>query len=247
MKFKTAREAYADLELSKTIKEIENEGLNYNYFVANHFSLQEYVKKNNISLEDAFNHNVICRVSIFKDETNKHLRDTVKEEGINTAVITEEIHLGGKHKKLILKDGDRRSIPLLYLLTKVFTLHKELIFNTRISEVEYDRQSSSSIKKIRRKENLFSDNLHDTINTDLFCKPRVLLIPIINANGSPVEWHIPISNNIDENRYNALRMYNTQFSNIKEEINKEDVVFSKSLSDEDIRKLIKQNAKKNND
>ena len=244
MKFKNAREAYSDLTLLNTMKEEEEEaGVSYNFILANHYSLKNYMKQNNITFEKAYNTHVICKVSIFNDRQTKHLRDAVKD-GLNSVpVVTEEFFYGGKSTKIVLKHQDRRSIPLLFLLVKTFAIEKEIIFHTRLTELESQQSSSSSIKKIRKQQNLMGDDIVELINADLYCKSSAFLEPLINADGSEVEWFIK-DYGIDKNREMALKMYNTQFTSQQETIDSSDIVFSNSISDEDIVKLLRKNNKK---
>ncbi len=245
MKFKTAKEAYRDTELCHRIKEEEQDsGVDYNWIVANHFSLTEYLVNNNISLEEAFKRNVICRVTVFADKQKQHLLKSCKEGMLKRMVFTDTLYYGRHSKQLIFRDNDRRSVPLLYLILAAFSLNKQLIYQTRLYDELNQGESSHSIKRIKKNRPLIEDNLRDIIDASFYCKGNCFLQPIINDDGTPVTWFIPMGT-LEENRDNAIRMQSKQQKeSFIEESVVEDIVFDQDVSDQEIKNAIRKNCKK---
>lgn len=242
MKYKTAREVYRDAELkNKVINEEEEVGCEYNYIIANHYSLENYLEENNISYDDALNINVACRVNIFKDPVKAHLQDKVKIKGsmVTSQVCKDKLYYKDTEHELIFRHGERRSVPLLYLIVKTFSLYQEIIFQTRMYEDQSDKRSSHSLKA-RPNETLLNDHIEKFINASLFCKSNVFLQPIINMDGTEVSWYIPIEDT-EQNKRNAQKMYSNQLkiSDESKQGNKYDIVFDDdNMSDEEIKSMI---------
>lgn len=244
MKFKTAREAYKDAKLISGQDE-EEFGCDYNYIVANHFSLNKYLTQNNISFKDAFDMNVLCRVTIFPDPITKHLRKEIKEKSSlqKAQIFEDKLYMGGRVKDLIFKNGDRRMVPLLYLITDGFSISKELIYQTRMYEEDDQKTSSGSIQRVRQSKSLLADSLYDVIEASMFCKANVFFTPIAMSNGDPVEWYIPNSDE-DENRNNALRLYEESggchFEEEYVDSESDQIISDDKMSDSEIIKALKE-------
>lgn len=244
MKFKNAREVRKDSTLLPNNNE-EEFGCDYNHIVANHYSLKKYIKENKISLMDALNINVICKIVMYQDSTNKHLKSEVMSRNRmqKSQVFETSIHIGNLVKPLYFKEGTRMSVPLLYLITDGFSLNKELIFQTRVYEDNDNNQSSSgSMKKIRKNQSLLEDSTLDIIESSMVCKAHVFFIPLIMANGDPVDWFIP-NGDIDHNRETAKRLYEESvkydFKKSNFEDNSDQIVDDDEKSDNEIIKFIK--------
>ena len=247
MKFKTAREAYKDARLASSQE--EEFGCDYNYIVANHFSLNKYLIENNITFKDAFDINIFCRVTIFADPIKSHLRKEIKDKGSiqKSQIFEDKLYMGGRVKDLIFKNGDRRMVPLLYLITDGFSLNKELVYQTRIYEEDDKGTSSGSIHRVRQSKSLLSDSLYDIIEASMFCKSNVFFTPISTSKGDAVEWYVP-NEDEDENRRNALRLYEEsggrKFEEEYTDSESDKIISDDKMSDAEIIKLLKSESKK---
>ena len=207
MRLKNFREAYQDGAKHKTKKE-EVKGKDFNWIVANHLSLKKWLKNNNISDEMASKMNVICDTYITANEDKEHLRKTVKQNLREADVIEDNFYYKGVHKRISIVDGDRPTLPLLYIYHTAFSLNHELIFETRLAEVKNEGTSDQSVKNVLNKRSVIDLDLKDKIEASLFAKSNFFVEPLLNIDGSNVEWYIPYSTEESINRANALRLYN---------------------------------------
>ncbi len=249
MKLKTAREALKDHKLLNNVDEEADMGCDYNYIVANHFSLQKYIKKHNITFDRAFNIGVMCKVTILNDKLRTHVQKKVREaRNIHSSqLFQDELFYKNSKKSLIFKDGTKVTVPLLYLITNAFSLDKELIFETRVCDDRKEHETSPVLKK--EKGSLFDDSLLDLINSSVYCKANVFLRPIMNSNATEVEWYIP-TGTLEENQRNAKALYLSEMDHPTEDESEdsfEEIFGEEGLSDEEIKKAIRKLVKSKSD